>query len=259
MWCRHCRQDVPGIKSAKSEGMCCARCGTLLADIEGLNAAPAAGLAESADHGVDLSTSQTLAGASPNFEAWEFDQSFRHLQARVGSLKRSQKPAKQGRLAGAKTQWHVHPGHATPLRMHKPKSRAPRGSSPLVWTVFSLGLLALAAGAGLLLWSLVDDRPELWSRGILIAAAGQASLLLGLVLQLERIWQNSRFAARKLEQIESQVHELERTATMLHVTHGSAAQAFYAHMAEQANPEFLLADLQGQVDLLARSMSKRSA
>src|SRR5260221_4801497 len=146
MWCRNCRQDVPGINSAMSEGMCCARCGMRLSSIEGLNAAPAAGLAESADHGVDLSTSQSSTSANSNFEAWEFDQSFRHLQARVGNLKRSQKPAKKGRLADAKPQWHVHPGHTSPLRMHRPKSRTPRGSSPLVWTVFSVGLLALSAG-----------------------------------------------------------------------------------------------------------------
>ena len=40
---------------------------------------------------------------------------------------------------------------------------------------------------------------------------------------------------------------------MLNVTHSSAAQAFYAHMADEASPQTLLADLKGQIDLLAIS------
>jgi hypothetical protein len=41
------------------------------------------------------------------------------------------------------------------------------------------------------------------------------------------------------------------------MTHSSAAQAFYAHMADQASPYLLLADLKGQLDLVARSMARR--
>ena len=92
-----------------------------------------------------------------------------------------------------------------------------------------------------------------------MTVAGLVWLVLGIVLQLERIWQNSRHAVRKLDQVKSQLNHLERTTTMLGTTHGSAAQAFYAHMAEQADPQYLLADLKGQLDLLALSISRRSA
>ena len=129
----------------------------------------------------------------------------------------------------------------------------------MAWGVLSLGLMTFACGAVLLGWSFVENRPELWRLGMPIAVAGQVGLLLGLVLQLERIWINGRDAARKLEQVNSQLHHLEQTASMLGVTHGTAAQAFYAHMADEANPHMLLADLKGQLDLLAASISKRSA
>ncbi len=92
-----------------------------------------------------------------------------------------------------------------------------------------------------------------------IALAGQVGLLLGLVLQSERIWHNSRYAVGKLDHVDSQLHKLKQTTSMLGVTHGSAAQAFYAHLADEADPHLLLADLKGQIDLLAVTLSKRSA
>ncbi len=147
--------------------------------------------------------------------------------------------------------------HAKLPRRHKRRARPPGRGSLLAWTVLSLGLMAFACGAVLLAWSFVAHRPQLWNLGMPITVGGQVGLLLGLVLQLERIWQNSRYAARKLDEVDSQLHHLERATTMLNVTHSSAAQAFYAHMADDADPQMLLADLKGQLDLLARSMSRR--
>ncbi len=53
------------------------------------------------------------------------------------------------------------------------------------------------------------------------------------------------------------MQQLERTTSMLGVTHGSASQAFYTHLAEQAHPQMLLADLKGQIDLLAMNFAGR--
>ena len=120
-------------------------------------------------------------------------------------------------------------------------------------------MIAVSGGALLVGCSLVENRLDLWNRGLPILVVGQAVLLMGLIVQLERIGQNGRNAVRKLEQVDGQLQDLERAATRLNVTHGSAAQAFYAHMADQTNPEMLLADLKGQLDLLTTTMSKRSA
>jgi hypothetical protein len=123
----------------------------------------------------------------------------------------------------------------------------------------SLGLMSLVCGGVLLGWSIVEDRPELWTLGLPLAAGGQVGLLVGLVLQLESVWLNSRYTVSKLDEVDSQLDHLERTTTMLGVTHSSAAQAFYSHMADDADPQMLLVDLKGQLDLLARSMARRDA
>jgi hypothetical protein len=81
--------------------------------------------------------------------------------------------------------------------------------------------------------------------------------LVGLVWQIERIWRNSRFAVQKLRELDTQLRQLEQTTSMLGMTHGSASQAFYSHMADGANPHMLLADLKGQIDLLAMNFSRR--
>jgi hypothetical protein len=260
MWCKACRQDVRGISPATAGRICCARCGVELSADDRPAARHAVGLAESAAKGLDLSLPPPSISAHPNFDEWEIDQSVRHLQARVGNPKRADPVAKRtqptvDRAADLRT--HAsHPGVARP---HKRKSQVSRRSSSLAWTTLSLGMMAFACGAVLVVWSFVEQRPELWSLGMPIAVAGQVGLLLGLILQLERIWQNSHYATHKLQQFDSQLHHLKRAATMLNVTHSSAAQAFYAHMADEASPQMLLADLKGQIDLLAISLSKRSA
>jgi hypothetical protein len=207
-----------------------------------------------------LAATQPPVSPYPSFEDWEIDQTFRHLQARVGSWKRVDQSAETSQPSPSPTsQWRVDGSHASVSGPHPPKSRAPRRSSWLAWSVLSLGLITVACGAVVLTGSLVENRPELWSLGMPVAVAGQVGLLLGLALQLERLWRNGRYAARRLEQVDSQLHHLEHTTSMLGLTHSSAAQAFYVHMADEANPHMLLADLKGQLDLLAASMSKRSA
>ena len=109
----------------------------------------------------------------------------------------------------------------------------------------------------LLAWSWVAGRHELWQLGMPIAIVGQAALLLGLILQLERVWQNSRYAAGRLEHVDEQLNQLKRATTMLSVSHSSASNAFYAHMSEGASPQLLLADLKSQLDLLATRMTQQ--
>jgi hypothetical protein len=100
-------------------------------------------------------------------------------------------------------------------------------------------------------WSAVDKRPELWSIGMPIAIVGQVALLLALVLQLDRIWRNHRRTSSKLDDVNRQIHDLRRAATMLSTTHSSPATAFYAHYSGGASPHVLLTDLKSQLDLLA--------
>ncbi len=258
MWCKHCRQDVPGIHSSASASLSCARCGAVLA--AAAEAIPRAGLADAAEHGFDL-TGATGSGSSTEPDAWELDQKVRRLQAKTGSRRRVDRPSTpvahgaSGFQAGTEAQ--ACEPCARPRAYYR-KSRRKGRSSMLAWALLSLGLMAFACGVALLVWSFVERRDELWSLGLPIAVGGQVGLLLGLVLQLERVWQNSRDAVSRLERVDTQLQDLERQQAAARVTHGTAAQAFYTHMADSATPQMLLADLQGQIHMLAAELGRRS-
>ena len=216
----------------------------------------------------------SLAGY-PSFDDWEVEQNLRRFQAQVGgnqnrAAARAPRetpppmpapqpqvaaPSERKRKAKRRPQRRIDAAHSAVREPHRPPTAQPKRTSFLG----SLALAAFAAGGLLLGWSFVDPRAQLGSIGVPVAVAGQVGLLLGLVLQSERIWHNSRYAVGKLEHVDSQLHKLKQTTTMLGVTHGSASQAFYAHLANEADPDMLLADLKGQLDLLAVTLSKRSA
>jgi hypothetical protein len=201
-------------------------------------------------------------GPPLELDQWELDLEWKRLRGLAGTAYLTFDPRRAELLP--------HGSHPGLPKRHRPKSRrkTPSGDrhvqrpasgwSLLAWGVLSLGLMAFMCGGVLLGWSYVAGRDELWSLGMPIAVAGQVGLLLGLVLQLERIWQGNRLAADKLEQVDEQLHDLKRTTALLGATHTSAAQAFYAHLSQGAHPQLLLADLKGQLDLLAVKMSENS-
>jgi hypothetical protein len=257
MWCPRCGQDVPGISSSSSGGICCARCGAVQRPVEGRADEAASTLADVASHGLDLNEIRSSGGVDPSFEDWAVDQSFRQLQARLGVGRQGERRLRRSSHAGdSAPQWQVHRSHK---KIPAPHRRPTRKVASRIFGsgVLLAGLAVIACGAVFMGQSFVDDRPDLWTEGMPLVAAGQVVLLLGLVLKLERVWQQSRYAAHKLEEVNSHLHRLEQTTALLGVTHGSASQAFYAHMADEANPKMLLADLKGQIDLLAMSMAKR--
>jgi len=133
--------------------------------------------------------------------------------------------------------------------------RKRRRSSPLVLAALSLGLMAFVCGAVLLGWSLAVGRNDLWNLGLPIALVGQFGLLVGLLWQFEGLWEGNRQAADKLDDVDERLEDLNKTAALISTAHSSPAQAFYVHMAGGASPHLLLADLKGQLDLLAVQMS----
>jgi hypothetical protein len=130
-----------------------------------------------------------------------------------------------------------------------------RRSSPLVSGALALGLMAFVCGAVLLGWSVAVGRSDLWNLGLPIALVGQFGLLLGLLWQFEGLWQGNRHAADKLDDVDERLDDLKQTAALISSAHSSPAQAFYVHMAGGASPHLLMADLKGQLDLLAMQMA----
>jgi hypothetical protein len=213
-----------------------------------------------AEVGLDLDAPPP--GSATSYEDWQLDQNVRAMRARIEPW-HSGPPARRALNAGnRRPQWRTDAAHAQVGHWHKPKRRiaADRTGSRSPTFTNSALMIGLAAGVGgvaVLGWSVIESRGDLWNIGLSAAVAGGIVFLLGLVLQLERIWHNSRFAVVKLRQIDSHLKDLQRTTAMLGVTHGSASQTFYSHLADQGNPHLLLSDLKGQIDLLAMKFARR--
>jgi hypothetical protein len=109
----------------------------------------------------------------------------------------------------------------------------------------------------LLGWSFAADRADLWPLGLPLALIGQAGLIVGLVLQLDGLWHSNRLTADSLTALDGELSRVRHATTLLTTTKNSSAQSFYAHMAEGASPQLLLADLKGQMDLLAQQLAAR--
>ena len=121
--------------------------------------------------------------------------------------------------------------------------------------MLSVGMMAFVFGAVLIGWSFAEDRPDLWRLGLPFTLGGQAALIVGLVFQLDGLWRSNRDAAKTLDELDSQLDELRHATSLLSTTHSSSAQSFYLHMADGASPNLLLADLKGQLDLLANRIA----
>jgi len=199
---------------------------------------------------------------SPHYDRWETEERLRHIGRVLHPHLRSSAKGKPPRRNKAR----IHAAHqATPGWHRNDKRRVPAktrkgpgdsGTNLTVWTAISLGVMLLACGGSLLGWSVLGHREDLWSIGLPIAVGGQVLLLLGLIVQLERLWHQHRDAAAKLAAVDRQLHDLRNTTALLGTTHSAPAAAFYSHMAGGANPQLLLADLKGQLDLLAVQMRK---
>lgn len=275
MWCRDCKQDVPGC-AAPDRTYRCSRCGGPLVacdetpEIAGAGLlADGAGVVDSSSSGLGDGDSAPREGAATDgfegFDDWEFDEQLRE----IGRLLRAAAPT-----AGAQGDDNrvaetprlrcdrPHPAAGTPHTLlpgvHDDSKLSGSGLGSLAWAALSLGTMGLVCGGILLGWSIWADRADLWSVGLPIALGGQIGLVVGLLCQLDRVWHDHRQAARKLDEVDRKLHDLRATTAQLSTTHSSPATAFYCHLASGAPPEMLLGDLKSQLDLLAAQLSRQS-
>jgi hypothetical protein len=216
----------------------------------------------------DGSLADDVPAQPPLDDDWEMQQQLQHID-RI--LNRNQdrtgrpQPERDGAFA------RLDPPHELPGAGHLPAAAETAAPVPAkkqsagpadavlaaaVWLALSLGITALMCGGILLGGSVLGGRAELWSIGMPIAVVGQIALVLGLILQLDRIWHNHLSTAEKLSDVGRQIHDLKAATAMLGTTHCSPASAFYAHYSGGANPQMLLADLKGQLDLLAVKLDR---
>jgi hypothetical protein len=127
----------------------------------------------------------------------------------------------------------------------------------IAWAIVAVGVAAFVCGGTLWVWSFAGDRPDLARFGLPLVLGGQAGLIIGLMLQLESLWQSTQQTTQSLDVLDDQVAEIKHATTLLGTTHSAASASFYSHYAQGASPHMLLADLKGQLDLLAMKMSRK--
>ncbi len=242
MWCSTCQQDVPGAASPAGGGLRCTLCGQAASGA----AAPGGQL--------DQAALARLLGDLPADEDWALEAELRGMRRMLGSLRPAPSPAALHAPHAAPPTWHVPaapPQPPTKLADARPQSHS------AAWIVLSLGLAVFACGLVLLGWSFAAQREDLWPIGMPLALVGQAGLIVGLVLQLDGLWQTNRKTASALSQLDGELASVRQATTLLTTGQASGGQSFYVHMAAGASPQLLLADLKGQLDLLAQQLANR--
>ena len=258
MWCQHCQQDVPAIAHSVGGEVVCVRCQ------QGFETPPSLRMFEfessdDSENGADNTSQDPV----ENLTDWQTDCKFRHLAQTL----RNTDSHSASRYQGLSTTYtHHNPpqdlvsetdpwdpsGALADYDQTTPTNHRGNGwaGQIMAWLLVFFGVVALASGAILTSWSLLEDLPLYWDVGVTLAFAGQGLLILGLVLVLLFLWQNSRSATSKLQEVHWQLSSVQRTAQTIVGLRNGNAPAFYAELARGASPATLLANLQGQVDQL---------
>lgn len=260
MWCKHCRQDVPGIVCAESGEYRCPRCAEgiyspmsdPLIGLDGFSPADGNGVEEEP-------------GRYPPrlYDDWEVDDELEHV-GRILNREKA-KAAPDAKSAGLRVDAaHQHPTGTHPQRKKTRRPDAPEQSPAeeafsfmafLTWTLLSLGLMTFVCGGVLLGWSITSGRQDLWNTGLPTTLGGQVALLVGLILQLDRLWHDRRRTAVKPDRSDDDLGDL-KTTMVLESSQTISGADFYAHLAGGAGPQLLLTDLKSQLDLLSAKIGK---
>jgi hypothetical protein len=270
MWCSTCQQDVPGLGSpGGAGGMRCGKCGDGLES----NSQPTSQVTENPATNVpatltcagnNAALEKILRSAPLGEEDWALEAELRGVQRLLGSLKSRPTASNQPVAVHASHRkpgkWHAAEVEATPTEeipiARKDAAAQPRGHTA-AWLILSLGLAVFACGAVLLGWSIIGQREDLWPLGMPLALVGQAALIVGLILQLDGLSQSTRKTTEALSELDGELKNVRQATTLLTSTQAGGAQSFYLHLAEGASPQLLLADLKGQMDLLAQQMARQ--
>jgi hypothetical protein len=263
MWCHHCQQDVPGVNGSQPGAVRCVRCGTNMALDGGARAGLRQDLDYTADHGVNLEEGLRPVEKGPDidFENWDLEREIRKLRGLS---------AGESLLSKAKSVTIIHQAHARATEESSQEMAisgrnrsesgtretfAPSNGQFGFWVLMG-SIAAIICGGGLMIAGNADTNSMLGIYGVPLLGYGQIGLLLGLILQLDRINYASRSAAARIADMQSQLAQVEKTTSELSATRGSLSQTFYSHMVDGASPQILLADLKGQLDLLATKLSR---
>lgn len=293
MWCGVCQQDVPAVPFAEnSTTLCCARCRTFFQTESAATESQAESVASrlasrgySADAPQEIHSRTAGVGKIPSpppidFEDWQWENDLRaaaKLLRRVGSIHNkfaatfsANLPDESPSVTSITKDTSSAKSTAQPKPVTNESSKHTRQAksvhendetlrSPLLnWIALSVGASVFLGGGILLLGSIVLHRTDLWNLGLPITVLGQIALVVGLVLQLERLRHGNQATRATLEQLDDELRQLREVARLATPAKQSPGHSFRTHLAEGASPRMLLADLKGQLDLLAQRMPDES-
>ena len=270
MWCSTCQQDTPGVPNATSGRTVCSRCQQPMQKQQATYATRICDDGLALDEPLEAQTSSPRSPAAPfRTDDWAAQ---KRLRSAVRELRRPNPTTGTAPNRAVFSERRLDPPQdlfaqienaTTPtLSTYAPASftgdAAPKHNTSgqvAAWLVVIAGVVTLAAGLGLIGWSLSTDQMLYWNYAIGLAMAGQGALIFGLVLVISRLWRNSRYSADKLQDVHTRLGQLQQSSETLAATRGGSAPAFYADLVRGANPHMMLANIKGQVDQLATRVS----
>ena len=264
MWCAACQLDAPALAVPEEPGVIrCAFCGGELvargqeSGVRGQESGDRG--KESGDRVQSVAAEEAPALLAfvppPAIDEWESDAELRRVERLVAVLRQSHERVDPLQIANRGLQLGEQPTANNPQSTTSNPQSTPQSTA--AWACLTLGLMAFVCGGVLVGWSFVADRGDLWSLGLPLTLGGQVGLVLGLLLQLDGISQSAQRTAQTLTDLDGRLGELREVTALVSATHSAPAHSFYAHLSEGAGPQILLADLKGQLDLLAQQMARQ--
>jgi hypothetical protein len=260
MWCSQCQQDVAAVARFPEGPLVCPRC---------LRETTGGSFQGVADTGIALSTlSRPKPEADPLARPVDpvSQEESRERLRRIGQLLRSTQSCTNTYVAvdvDRPWQWMDTPGSIPAMPQIQPSPRSaevtlresPTRTSWVLSTVLIAGIVAFTVGVGLLAWSAAFRLEEVWHWGLSATIAAEGLLVVGLTWMAARLWHNSRRLNREVQGVDEQLAEIHQLAGSLSAGHLAASQNYYHQFSQVANPHLLVANLRGQVDLLAERIA----
>jgi hypothetical protein len=195
MWCKSCRQDVPGLVSPGENCYCCARCGSVL------QAGPAPRTSPPAEEAATIVPPDAGQRVALRYDPWELNERLRHFQR----VLHASPPVRQA-MPGSNVRWDL---PSVCVEAEDPPQPA-RLLAFVSWSIMGLGVGVFACGAALVGLSLVNGRSDLWRLGLPTVLAGQFALLLALALQLAGHYAGRQAATDQLQRLDEQLESIRR-------------------------------------------------
>lgn len=239
MWCERCRRDYEPVLSDETGGAACPQCGQpgpVNGETLGDPERDPIRLFENLQDEVLVGT-QPAAFVGAKSEVLRIDGAHPLALVPVETGASDDEPRPGGTRSG------------------RPRRSAGGGAARFLGTAFGyLGVLGLAIGAGLLWYGLSENRPELEQPGWLTVMFGQIGLLFGWAAL---VWSGSRTAKPEASRELAYLHERLSALESNRAAENPYAPSFYHHLAAGAPVQLLLAELRGQLALLATRLGQQ--